>query len=155
VRSSSLPRQTARRGSSFSIEAGQRHTIQSVSFVGNTLFTDTQLKQRVRTRAKSFFGFLNHGFYSNEVAKADANIIQTMYRLAGYEAAFVEPKTEENTADHEIAVRFEIIENMQFNIERLSFLGNDSILMTTCAPGSRLRQAIPTPRTKPTKLKRN
>ena len=110
-----------------SIEAGERHTIQSVSFVGNTLFTDAQLKQRVRTRAKSFFGFLNHGFYSNEVAKADANTIQTMYRLAGYEAAYVEPKIEENAADNEIDVRFEIIENMQFNIERLSFIGNDSI----------------------------
>jgi outer membrane protein insertion porin family len=110
------------------IDAGERHTIQAVRFSGNTLFTDKQLKERIRIRAKSIFGFLNHGVYSKDLAAADAQTIQDMYRLAGYEAAFVDPKVEEiDPEHHEISVTFEIIENMQFKIERLSFIGNDSI----------------------------
>jgi len=111
-----------------SIEAGERHTVNSVKFVGNTLFSDEKLKERIRTRAKGIFGFLNHGLYSDEIARSDRNTIQAMYRLAGYEAAFVDWKKEEiNATNHEIEVRFEIIENMQFNIESISFIGNDSI----------------------------
>jgi outer membrane protein assembly complex protein YaeT len=119
------------------IEAGERHTIQAVRFSGNTLFTDKVLKERIRIRAKSIFGFLNHGIYSKALAAADAQTIQDMYRLAGYEAAFVDPKVEEiDPEHHEIGVTFEIIENMQFKIERLSFVGNDSI------PEADLRAAI-------------
>src|SRR4030095_1772659 len=119
------------------IEAGERHTIQSVRFSGNTIFTDKQLKERIRIRGKSIFGFLNHGLYSKDLATADAKTIQDMYRLVGYEAAFVEPKVEEiDPEHHEISVTFEIIENMKFKIEQLSFIGNDSI------PEAELRAAI-------------
>ena len=118
-----------------SIDPGEQHTVNSVRFVGNTVFTDKELKARIKVRAKSLFGFLNHGLFSEELAKRDVSTIQAMYRLAGYEQAFVTYKADD-PGTHEIDVTFEITENRRFNIQSLAFVGNDSI------PEADLQKAI-------------
>ena len=107
----------------FSINPGERHRVKSVRFNGNTVFSSEQLQQRIKVQPG---GFLNRGLFSDELVAADVVTIQSMYRRAGFEAAFVEAHNEDSS-QHEIDIVFEIIENTQYRIERLVFIGNDTI----------------------------
>jgi outer membrane protein assembly complex protein YaeT len=105
----------------FLIRKGERHRVKSVQFRGNTAFTSEEIQGRIRVHPAAV---LNRGLFSDELVRADVEIIQKMYRAAGYEAAFVEFHREEDSARHEIHVVFEITENSRYPIERIKFEGN-------------------------------
>jgi outer membrane protein insertion porin family len=119
----------------FTIDQGERHKVRSVRFQGNTVFTDEQLRERIKVRAAGFPKFLTHGLFSEQLAQADVLTIQSMYRREGYEAAFIEYRPEEG-ADHQIDVTFDITENTRNLIESLVISGNREI------PESDLRSII-------------
>jgi outer membrane protein insertion porin family len=110
----------------FAIEQGERHKVRSVSFQGNTVFTDEDLRERIKVRAAGFPKFLTNGLFSEQLAQADVLTIQSMYRREGYEAAFIEYRRKDG-ADHQIDVTFDIIENTRNPIESLVVSGNREI----------------------------
>jgi outer membrane protein assembly complex protein YaeT len=118
------------------IDGGERHTLRSIEFNGNSVVSDKELQDIIKIRKAGAFTFLNHGLFSNELLRADVQTIQNLYRRLGYEAAFVDAPPPENTPDHEIHVVFEIIENMRYPIQRIVFTGNEIL------PESDLRAAI-------------
>jgi outer membrane protein assembly complex protein YaeT len=119
----------------FLITKGDRHSVKSVEFRGNTYFTADQLQGRIKIRPATFPRFLNHGLFSGEFADSDEATIRNMYRRAGYDAAFVEVRNED-APDHQITVVFDITENQRYQVEHMVFTGNSNM------PEADLRQAI-------------
>jgi outer membrane protein insertion porin family len=120
---------------SFRIYQGERHRVRSIRFEGNTVFSDAQLRERIKVRAAGFPGFLTHGLLSDQLVADDIKTIQNMYRSVGYEAAFVE-EHRSDSANHEIDLVFEIIENQRYLVESITISGNTEL------PESELRSIL-------------
>ena len=118
----------------FRIDQGERHKVRSIRFQGNTVFTDAQLRERLKVRAAGFPGFLTHGLLSDQLLETDIQAIRNMYRRLGYEAAFVESNRTE--INHEIDLVFEITENQRYPVEQLTIAGNREL------PESELRTVV-------------
>ena len=119
----------------FRIDRGERHTVRSIRFLGNTVFTDDELRERLKVRAAGFPKFLTHGLLSDQLVEADVQTIQNMYRRVGYEAAFVE-KHRTDSPNHEIDLVFEITENQRYPVESVKLFGNREL------PESELRTVL-------------
>lgn len=119
----------------FRIDPGERHTVRSIRFQGNTVFSNEQLLERIKVRAAGFPKFLTHGLLSDQLVEADRLTIQNMYRRLGYEAAFVEPKRSDSP-NHEIDLVFEITENRRYTVESVTLSGNREL------PESELRTVL-------------
>lgn len=110
----------------FSINKGDRHSVKSVEFRGNTVFTDAQLQSRIKVHPGAFPRLLNRGIFTDELARGDVIAIQNMYRRSGYETAFAEVHNEDNP-DHRMTVVFTITENDRVPISRVVFTGNSEM----------------------------
>lgn len=110
----------------FLIDQGERHKVRSVRFQGNRFFTDDQLRALIKVRAAGFPSFFTHGLFSEQLAEADVQTIQRMYRRVGYEAAFVEQHWTDSPS-HEINIVFQITENQRYPVERITISGNREI----------------------------
>jgi outer membrane protein assembly complex protein YaeT len=121
------------------VDPGERHTVRSIRFTGNTVFKDKVLKDRLRIREAGTFSFLNRGLFSEELVEDDISTIQNMYRSLGYEAAIVE-YNRADTPDHKIDVVFNIIENVRYPIERLVFTGNEILQETELRAAIKLKE---------------
>jgi outer membrane protein insertion porin family len=119
----------------FRINPGERHKVRSIRFEGNSVFSDAELRERVKVRAAGFPGFLTHGLLSDQLVETDVQTIQNMYRRVGYEAAFVEAHRMDS-ANHQIDLVFEIFENQRYPVESIMISGNSEL------PESELRPLI-------------
>jgi outer membrane protein assembly complex protein YaeT len=109
-----------------SIEPGERHRVNSVRFEGNTFFTSEQLLARTRVRPAVFPELLSRGTFTNQLLEADVVALRTLYRRAGFEAAFVEGRRVD-LPNREIDVIYEITENLRYPVEDLVFTGNSKL----------------------------
>jgi outer membrane protein insertion porin family len=121
---------------SFVVMEGERHRVRSIGFVGNTVFSTDSLKERIKAREAGLF---THGLASDKLLDADVQTIQSMYRRAGYEAAFVEWSREDN-ANHDIDIIFNIIENQRFPIETITIAGNQELTESELKTALRLKE---------------
>lgn len=109
---------------SFLIVPGERHHVRSIRFTGNTVFPTETLLERIKVREAGLF---SHGLVSDQLIETDVQTIQSMYRRAGYEAAFVDWNRNDDPVHHQIDITFNIIENERFPIETLTIAGNQRI----------------------------
>ncbi len=69
----------------FSIKEGRKVKIKSIDFIGNTVFTDKELKSAIRTKEASILSFITRsGIFDDFVFDNDLNIILGKYFDEGY-----------------------------------------------------------------------
>ncbi len=69
----------------FVIEEGSKVLIDKISFEGNTVFSDRQLRKKIQTKERTFMSWLTDtGAYNEELLQTDLEIIKDMYFDEGY-----------------------------------------------------------------------
>jgi outer membrane protein insertion porin family len=117
------------KGTTLIINVVEFPTVNVVTFEGNKLLDETQLKNLVRTSPRRV--------YSASQVSDDTNSITATYANRGHISASVEPRIIRRT-DNRVDIVFEIIEGGVVEIERISFVGNRTF------SDSRLRRILGT-----------
>ena len=103
------------KGTTLIIKVVEFPTVNVVTFEGNKLLDETELKNLVRTSPRRV--------YSASQVSDDTNSITATYANRGHISASVEPRIIRRT-DNRVDIVFEIIEGGVVEIERISFVGN-------------------------------
>ena len=103
------------KGTTLIINVVEFPTVNVVTFEGNKLLDETELKNLVRTSPRRV--------YSASQVSDDTNSITATYANRGHISASVEPRIIRRT-DNRVDIVFEIIEGGVVEIERISFVGN-------------------------------
>jgi outer membrane protein insertion porin family len=110
----------------FKIDEVKGTPVKEVRFVGNTVFSDHQLRKFVRTKKKSIFSFLTgSGKYQEELIDQDVAIITYHYLDKGYLKVRVgAPKVEFSPDKKGMILTFNIDEGDPYEIGEISFEGD-------------------------------
>jgi len=103
----------------FIIEEGPVYRVGSISFTGNTQFTEDQLRAQTELKEGQV--------YLKPVALRDARTITQLYREQGYVDAVASqtPRFTPKESDNLVSVQFGITEGRQFRIGRIDITGNE------------------------------
>jgi len=104
----------------FTIDEGPVYHVGQIRFVGNTRYTDEQLRERIELREGQV--------YLKPAAQRDARAIAQLYREQGFVDADVRqtPRFTTREGDNLVAVEFEATEGKQFRIGRIEVTGNET-----------------------------
>ncbi|MES2664873.1 MAG: outer membrane protein assembly factor BamA [Pseudomonadota bacterium] len=116
-------------GSTLLIRVKEFPIVNIINFEGNKRLKDEKLAELVKSQSRRV--------YSPAQAEADAAAITEAYRVAGRQAATVEPRIIRRSGDR-VDLVFEVAEGGVVEIERLSFVGNRAF------SDRRLRQVLET-----------
>lgn len=107
----------------FIITEGKKIRIKTISFDGNTAYTDKQLKKKIKTSEKGFFSWLtSSGEFDKEKLQQDSYIITDLYQNNGYaEARVGEPEVEYK--DEWIYILIKINEGPRFKMGKVDLSG--------------------------------
>ncbi len=110
----------------FDVRENQGVIVRRVTFVGNKVFKDKALRDVVKTKEKSFLGFLTGaGKYDEEKIKNDSLFLTYHYLNNGYLKVKVSPPTATISKDKRyIFVTFNIHEGQQYKIGKVSLSGD-------------------------------
>jgi outer membrane protein insertion porin family len=98
------------------VEEGPQYRIGNLVVKGNSLFTEAEIRGRMRTRAG--------GIFSREALQADIVAITDRYAERGYLFADAAPVTDIQRAETIVHVSLEITEGRQAYINRVEIVGN-------------------------------
>ncbi len=108
----------------FTVNEGERISIRSVKFEGNTALSDKQLRKVVKTKPKSLLSFLTKaGRINNEGLEQDVTAIRELYQSRGYVDVQVAPPRVQRAAGH-ADVTFVVSEGIQYHVGKVAFNGN-------------------------------
>lgn len=104
----------------FTIDEGPVYHVGQIRFVGNTRYTEDQLRERIELREGQV--------YLKPAAQRDAKAIVQSYREQGFVDAEVRqtPRFTTREGDNLVAVEFEVTEGKQFRIGRIEVTGNET-----------------------------
>jgi outer membrane protein insertion porin family len=106
------------------VEEGKRYYFGDIRFIGNAVYTDAQLKQKLGIqKGEPYNGVLLQERIEDKTAP-DADDITNLYQNNGYLAARINPvevAIRQDTIDFEIR----IIENKEFYFDHITVVGND------------------------------
>lgn len=109
----------------FEISEGQLERISTITFEGNTIFSDEILKTKVKSR-DSRHGLTRYMFNKanlNQI-REDADRLTTYYRSLGYFQARVDYRLDYNTTGDLADLVFVVDEGPQFYVRNVTFVGN-------------------------------
>lgn len=111
----------------FIIQEECKSLVRTVSFVGNTAFSEKTLKTLIFTRQDWLFGFFNKaGSYQPDAIEYDKHVIENYYQSNGYLAAQVTDVAVVFSDDNQsIDVTFTIEEGPLYVVRTVSAPGND------------------------------
>ncbi|MCW8925654.1 MAG: outer membrane protein assembly factor BamA [Xanthomonadales bacterium] len=111
---------------SISIEEGKTAEIQHINIVGNTLFTDKEIKSEFESKIPPFWKFWSKDDqYSREKLSGDLEKIRSYYQDRGYIDANVEStQVSISTDKQEIYITANIIEGEQYSVEGIQVTGD-------------------------------
>jgi len=98
------------------------HRVRSLRIIGGAYFTEADILKKMKTSEGKLS---SHGLFSPEMLQADIQMIETMYRKAGFQSTDVQFK-QEQTADHDIDITIEIREGLRSTLEEITFTGNQA-----------------------------
>ena len=103
----------------FAIEEGPLYHVAEIAFVGNTQFTDEQLRALIELEVGDV--------YMQQEATRDARELANLYREHGYVDAVVRqsPKFTPEAEENLVIVEFDVREGRQFRIGRIDVTGNE------------------------------
>jgi outer membrane protein insertion porin family len=110
----------------YTITEGKKTTIRQISFVGNHVFSDRQLKAVIKSSQTSILSFLTGGdVYDPDRVDQDRELIRQYYRNHGYADANVhEASVEYDPATKGFALTFTIDEGQTYRFGNISIVCN-------------------------------
>lgn len=110
----------------FQIEEGSKVLIDRISFEGNTVFSDRELRKMLQTQERTFMSWLTDtGTYNEESLQTDLEIIKDMYFNEGYVQIKVkQPYVTLVKDDRYLDVFIQIVEGNQFEVGKISVEGD-------------------------------
>lgn len=110
----------------FKIEENAKTYVNKISFIGNRVFSDRQLRKIIKTKKKSFLGFITHaGSMREELLEADIVLLNRHYLKHGYLRAAISPPQIEVTKDKKyIYITYIIEEGKQYRIKNINIAGD-------------------------------
>ena len=107
----------------FRVREGPHVRIRRISFQGNTVFSDKELKSRIKSKA--YVMILQPGALSRKQLDDDAAVLRNYYRDRGYHDAQVGRDVQMSANQKEAAVVFLIEEGELFTVESIRVEGNE------------------------------
>lgn len=110
----------------FKIKEHQKTFINKVSFIGNKVFKDKQLRKIVKSRKKGLLSFVSgSGKLKEELLEADVALLKFYYLNHGYIRIDVSPPTVEVTKDKKyIYISYRIDEGKQYRVRNIRVGGD-------------------------------
>jgi outer membrane protein insertion porin family len=110
----------------FVIKENAKTLVNKVSFIGNRVFKDRELRKIVKTKKKSLLGFFSGaGKLREEFLEADVAFLMRHYLEHGYLRASVAPPQVEVTKDKRyIYITYRIEEGKQYRIRNINIAGD-------------------------------
>ncbi len=110
----------------FSIKEGDKVLIKNISFVGNKVFSQRQLRKQMETKEKWFLSWITgSGTYKEDVLKNDVNRIADLYYNNGYINVKVgEPKVTLLPDKSGLSITIGITEGDQYRTGTIGFKGD-------------------------------
>ena len=107
----------------FTVSEGDKVRIRSVSFEGNTVLKDREIKKVIQTKPKGLLNlFAKAARVSNEALDADALAIRELYQSKGYIDAEVAPPRIDRV-DGKVDITFTIREGTQYHVGTVTYAG--------------------------------
>jgi len=108
----------------FIIEEGEKVRIKEISFEGNTVYTDKDLKQVIKTTEKGFWYFItSSGELNRDDLRQDVIMLTNYYHNSGYIQAKVGEPIVEYKGDM-IYIKFKITEGPRFKVGYVGITGD-------------------------------
>jgi outer membrane protein insertion porin family len=109
------------------LESGKQF-ISKVEFEGNTVFTDKQLAEQMKTKKKGFLSFLSDsGRLRQEELDEDLLRVQQFYQDEGYIDAEVGPVAKDAVGKNKVALTIQVKEGGTYTIGKMTFSGQTLI----------------------------
>ena len=107
----------------FTVNEGDKVRIRSVSFEGNTVLKDREIKKVIQTKPKGLLNlFAKAAKVSNEALDADALAIRELYQSKGYIDVEVAPPRIDRV-DGKVDITFTIREGTQYHVGTVTYAG--------------------------------
>ncbi len=109
----------------FQISESGRSKVRKVTFEGNSVFSDRQLRKTIQTRAKWLAYLFNTGFLNEAELAADRQRLAERYANAGYLDFTIEDIEREYTDNRKwVRLHFEIEEERPYTVSEIDVSGN-------------------------------
>lgn len=118
----------------FQVTEGPRVRVRKVRIIGNQSFTDTRIKNKIKT--KSWFPFFSAGTLDLDTVEQDLAAIRQFYEDNGFFDVRVGRKLIVSPDQRQVMVDFLIEEGPRYVVESVSFKGNESV------PDAELRENL-------------
>ncbi|CAN5425563.1 outer membrane protein assembly factor BamA [soil metagenome] len=107
----------------FTIDEGQRALLNNISFRGNTVLSDRELRKEIQIKEKSIWRlFIGGGKIDNTVLEADIERVKTAYGDRGYIDADVEV-SQQRVDEDKVDLIFEITEGEKYDVASVALNG--------------------------------
>ncbi len=126
----------------FTVEEGQKTSVKSIEFVGNSFYSSYRLKDIIKTHESSILSFLGgNDVYDSDRVEADRDLIRRYYLKNGFaDVQVVAALTEYDPERKGFLVTFKIEEGQQYRVGSVDFQTSitNLDLNARCAPISRV-----------------
>ncbi len=108
------------------IEEGKKAWIRKILFNGNENISSGELRRKINTKKRGFFGwFRGTGYLDEAVLENDIDVLRAFYYDQGYLRVKVErPRVTVGKKGKSITIEIEINEGPQFSVEAINFKGD-------------------------------
>ena len=114
----------------YQVTKGPRHKVEEVSITGNRHYSGKELMDHVTVHEGHFL--ISHGKYSEQLARASAKNLTSIYKAAGYSSATVIPQV--TTRGGNVMVTFRVDEGPQDMVQTMRIEGNNTLSPAQFAP---------------------
>lgn len=122
------------------IDRGRKVTVSEVRFHGNRALSDGDLLKAIQIQPSRF---LQKSAYSVSKLDSDVEVLQTLYRSAGYLDAAVVPLVEPLENGEKLRVTFDCAEGARARVRSVTMTGNQRLPAETIAARMRLKTGEP------------
>ncbi len=108
----------------FTVTEGTKSLIRSISFEGNTVFSDRELRREIKTSPRNWLSFITRTGNLDEISLDDDVIsIREFYQNAGYADAEITDVVRTPASDGRVDLTFVIEEGAKYSVGEIQFAG--------------------------------
>ena len=109
----------------FRVQEETRHKIRRVGFVGNTVFTDKQLRKSVRSKHSWWSHIFSTGYLDDEKLEMDKDLLKSRYTSTGYlDFRIAEVKRAYDKKEKWASLEFHVDEGHPYTVSSVTVSGN-------------------------------
>ncbi|WP_187148822.1 outer membrane protein assembly factor BamA [Candidatus Korobacter versatilis] len=127
----------------YNVDAGERHSLQSVDVQGNKYFPKDTIRERLSVQTATML--LTHGKFSQAMLARDVAAITALYKTNGFQDVSVKADVEDNYRGKsgDLRIVFRIDEGEQSRVHTLTVIGNLAIPTAEFQPQLSLDEGQP------------